>query len=132
MLKRMKQKTAPPPVLHRVRRRLTRRLLRACTAADPQWGYYHQCAITMMKVYQNLLADLGLVGYWVVPLAETDHWIDALRLGCPDGRVLDIPDPFKEIGPPPFRPLEKVVNFFLSLAQAVSQKSRITGAGPSS
>jgi hypothetical protein len=132
MLRLAKKKTVPSPVLDRIRRRLTRRLLRACTAADPQWGYYHQFAITMMKVYQDLLADLGLVGYWVVPLAETDHWIDTLRLGCPDGRMLDIPDPFEEIGPPPFPLLGKVVDFFLSLAQAASQKSRITGAGPSS
>ncbi|MGK4008403.1 hypothetical protein WMF31_37675 [Sorangium sp. So ce1036] len=132
MLRLAKKKTVPPPVLDRVRRRLTRRLLRACTVADPQWGYYHQFAIAMMTSYQDLLADLGLVGYWVVPLAETDHWIDALMLGCPDGRVLDIPDPFQEISPPPFPLLHEVVDFFLSLARAVSQKSRITGAGPSS
>jgi hypothetical protein len=93
-----------------------RRLLRAYTAAEPRWGYYHQFAITMMKVYQDLLADLGLVGYWVVPLAETDHWIDALMLGCPDGRVLDIPDPFEEIGPLPIPELDRVVEFFLALA----------------
>ncbi|WP_437899223.1 hypothetical protein [Sorangium sp. So ce124] len=86
----------------------------------------------MMKSYQDLLADLGLVGYWVVPVAETDHWIDALMLGCPDGRVLDIPEPFQEIGPPPFPQIHDVVDFVLSIAQAVSQKARITGAGPSS
>jgi hypothetical protein len=132
MLRIAKKKSVPPPVLDRVRRRLTRRLLRACTAANPQWGYYHQFAMTMITVYQDLLADLGLVGYWVVPLAETDHWIDALQLGCPDGRVLDIQDPFEESGPPPFPLLDKVVGFFLSLAQAVSQKSWAKGAGPSS
>ncbi|WP_437778977.1 hypothetical protein [Sorangium sp. So ce1097] len=132
MLRLAKKKAVPPPVLYRVRRRLTRRLLRACTAADPQWGHYHQFAITMMKSCQDLLADLGLVGYWVVPLAETDHWIDALMLGCPDGRVLGIPDPFEEIGPPPFPLLNEVVDFFLSLAQAVSQKSPNTSAGRSS
>ncbi|WP_437601936.1 hypothetical protein WMF28_10015 [Sorangium sp. So ce590] len=132
MLRLATKKTMPPPVLDRIRRRLTRRLLRACTAADPQWGCYHQFAIAMMKSYQDLLADLGLVGYWVVPPAETDHWIDALMLGCPDGRVLDIPDPFEEIGPPPFPLLDEVVDFFLSLAQAVSQKSPNTGARRSS
>ncbi|WP_437840046.1 hypothetical protein [Sorangium sp. So ce1153] len=132
MLRLAKKKTVTPPVLDRVRRRLTRRLLRACTAADPQWRYYHQFAIAMMKSYQDLLADLGLVGYWVVPLAETDHWIDTLMLGCPDGRVLDIPDPFEEIGPLPSPLLHEVVDFFLSLAQAVSQKSRITPTGLSS
>ncbi|WP_438033702.1 hypothetical protein [Sorangium sp. So ce204] len=132
MLRLAKNKIVTPPVLDRVRRRLTRRLLRGCTAADPQWGYYHQFAIRMMKSYQNPLADLDLVGYWVVPLAETDHWIDAQMLGGPDGRVLDIPDPFEEIGPPPFPQLHEVVDFFLSLAQAVSQKSPNTGAGPSS
>ncbi|WP_437649277.1 hypothetical protein [Sorangium sp. So ce362] len=132
MLRLAKNKTVPPPVLDRVRRRLTRRLLRACTAAAPQWDYYHQFAIAMMKSYQDLLADLDLVGHWVVPLAETDHWIDTLMLGCPDGRVLDIPDPFEEIGPPPFPLVHEVVDFFLSLAQAVSQESRITRAGLSS
>lgn len=132
MLRLAKQKTVTPQVLDRVRRRLIRRLFRACTAADSQWGYYHRFTIAMMRSYQDLLADLGLVGYWVVPLAETDHWIDALRLGCPNERVLDIPDPFEEIGPPPFPLLHEVVNFFPSLAQAASQKSRITGAGPSS
>ncbi|MGK3998885.1 hypothetical protein [Sorangium sp. So ce1024] len=132
MLRLAKKKTVPPPVLDRIRRRLTRRLLRAYTAAEPQWGYYHQFAIAMMKSYQDLLADLGLLGYWVVPLAETDHWIDTLMLGCPGGRVLDIPDPFEELGPPPFPLLHEVVDFFLSIAHAVSQKSRITRARLSS
>ncbi|KYG09066.1 hypothetical protein BE21_19935 [Sorangium cellulosum] len=132
MLRLAKKKTVPPPVLDRILRRLTRRLLRACTAAEPQWGYYHQFAIANMKSYQDLLADRGLVGYWVVPLAETDHRIDALMLGCSDGRVLDIPDPFEEIGPPPFPLLHDVMDFFLSIAQTVSQKSRITSVGPSS
>jgi hypothetical protein len=130
MLSVAKKKSVPPLVLDRVRRRLTRRLLRACTAANPQWGYYHQFAMNMIKVYQDLLADLGLVGYWVMPLAETDHWVDALQLGCPDGHVLDIPDPFEEIGPPPFPLIDKLVDFFLSLARAVSQKSWAKGAGP--
>jgi hypothetical protein len=130
MLRVAKKKCVPPLVLDRVRRRLTRRLLRACTAANPQWGYYHQFAMNMIKVYQDLLADLGLIGYWVVPLAETDHWIDALMLGCPDGRVLDIPEPFEEIWPPPFPLIHEVVDFFLSIAQAVSQKSWAKGAGP--
>lgn len=129
MLKLAKKKTVSPPDLDRIRRRLTLRLFRACTAADPQCGYYHQFAITMMKVYQDLLADFGLVGYWVVPLAETDHWIDALMLGCPDGRVLDIPDPFEEIGPPPFPLLDRVVDFFLTLAAPGAQKSQNAAAG---
>ncbi|WP_438040231.1 hypothetical protein [Sorangium sp. So ce128] len=132
MLRLAKKKTVTPQVVDRVLRRFIRRLLWACTAADSQWGYYHRFTIAMMKSYQDLLADLGPVGDWVVPLAEADHWVDTLTLGYPGGRVLDIPDPFEEIGSPPFPLLHEVVDFFLSIAQAVSQKARITGAGPSS
>lgn len=117
MLKLAKRKTVTPPVLDRVRRRLTRRLFRACSAAEG--GDCQRFLIGMMNVYQNLISDLGLVGYWVVPIACTNHGIDALMIGCPDGGVLDIPDPSED--------LDQVVELFLTLASPL-QNTAMTKA----
>lgn len=114
MLKLAKKKTVSAAAMERVRRRLLRRLFRMCMAA--QKDNEQELLIEMMNVYQNILTDLGVVGYWIVPIACTRQGLDALVVGCPDGRALDIPDPFEEIGPPPFPELNRVVEFFLALA----------------
>jgi hypothetical protein len=79
-------------------------------------GSYAQWAVAVLGGYQELLTDLGLIGFWIIPICENDQWVDGLCLGTPAGCITHIPDPWDASERVTEEDIQHVAQFFLEAA----------------
>jgi len=80
-------------------------------------GEYAQWAAAVTPEFQRLLEDVGLVGFWIIPTFESDHFVDRLDVGTPNGGApRKLPDPFNlDTGKLVEEKVQKMAQFILGL-----------------